>query len=498
MELKLFNTLTRRKEAFRPLRPGFAGIYTCGPTVYADAHIGNLRSYVFPDILRKTLRRLGYRVTQVMNITDVGHLTSNEDTGEDKVERAARTAGRSAWEIAAEHAERFLRDLERLNIEAPDVLPRAAGDIPAELLERVRAISPRYAAAPGHIAEQIGLVRRLEERGVTYRTEDGIYFDTSKFPGYGRLAQIRAEGLQEGARVEKGGKRNKTDFALWKFSPPDVRRQMEWDSPWGRGFPGWHIECSAMSMKYLGESFDIHTGGSDHIPVHHTNEIAQSECATGQPFVNYWLHGEFLVLGEDRRMGKSEGNLITLDDLARRGFSPMAYRYLVLNTHYRKFLNFSEEAMVAAKAALEGLRRLVAEASPGAGATAEAPRAGQAAGARAPETDAERELLEALCDDLNTPKALGMLWTELRGERLAGEDKAGLAAFADSVLSLDLFEAPAERAVPGEIAGLAEQRWSARQRRDFKESDRLRDEIAARGWTVRDRKDGYDLVPSGS
>jgi cysteinyl-tRNA synthetase len=501
MELKLTNTLTRRKEVFEPLRPGHAGIYTCGPTVYADAHIGNLRSYIFPDILKKTLRRLGYQVTHVMNITDVGHLTSNEDTGEDKMERAARAAGRSAWEIAAEHTERFLRDLERLNIELPDVLPRAAGDIPPELLERVRAISPRYAAAPGHIREQIDLVRRLEAKGVTYRTEDGIYFDTSRFPNYGRLARIHVEGLQEGARVEMGGKRHKTDFALWKFSPPDTKRQMEWDSPGGggrRGFPGWHIECSAMSMKYLGESFDIHTGGSDHIPVHHTNEIAQSECATGHPFVRYWLHGEFLVLGEDKRMGKSEGNLITVDDLVDGAWKALAFRYLCLNTHYRKFLNFSTEAMEGARTALEGLRRLIADAVQSMGATVSVNGIRESANtALSPRNQAEAELLKAVADDLNTPKALGLLWTDLRGDRLSADEKVALAASADGLLALDLFAAPEERAVPADIATLAEERWTARQRRDFKESDRLRDELLSQGWTVRDRKNGYDVVPAG-
>ncbi|MDH4246671.1 MAG: cysteine--tRNA ligase, partial [Deltaproteobacteria bacterium] len=283
MELQLFNTLTRTKERFIPLQPGAAGIYTCGPTVYAEAHIGNMRSYVFPDILKKTLRRLGYRVRHVINITDVGHLVSDADSGEDKMELGARRASRSIWEIAEDYTRRFLRDMKRLSIEAPE----------GELLPRATA----------HVPEQIAMIRILEDKGFTYSTADGLYFDTARLPDYGKLARLKAEGLQEGSRVDMGDKRNKTDFALWKFSPPGSQRQMEWDSPWGRGFPGWHIECSAMSMKYLGETFDIHTGGSDHIPVHHTNEIAQSEAATGQPFVRYWLHGEHLVLGESQRMG---------------------------------------------------------------------------------------------------------------------------------------------------------------------------------------------------
>jgi cysteinyl-tRNA synthetase len=418
----------------------------------------------------------------------VGHLTSDADTGEDKLERAARQAHRSAWEIAAEYTERFFADLARLHIDEPDVAPRAAGPIPAELRERIAAISPRYAGRPGHIAEQIALIQALEAKGYTYRTGDGLYFDTARFADYGRLARLRVEGLQSGARVEMGGKRHKTDFALWKFSPPDVQRQMEWDSPWGRGFPGWHVECSAMSMKYLGATFDIHTGGSDHIPVHHTNEIAQSEGATGKPFVRYWLHGEHLVLGEDTRMGKSEGNFISLQTLVDQGFEPLAYRYLVLNNHYRSYLNFSLEALRAADKALMGLRKLLHDADAG--------RARAHAADGPPATAREEALLADLCDDLNTPKALATLWRALRDPALADAEKCRLAAFADAVLSLELFDfsrLEARQEVPAEIRSLAEARWSARQARDFAESDRLRDAIAAAGYTVRDRKDGYDL-----
>ena len=468
MELVLYNTLTRTKEVFRPREPGHARVYTCGPTVYAPAHVGTLRSYVFPDVLKKLLRRLGYRVTHVINITDVGHLTSDEDTGEDKLERAARQASRSAWDIAREYTARYLADLERLRIDPPDHLPRATD----------------------HIAEQIELIRRLEAGGYTYRIDDGIYFDTSRFPGYGRLARLDAGGLREGSRVEMGGKRHKTDFALWKFSPADVQRQMEWDSPWGKGFPGWHIECSAMSMKYLGEEFDIHTGGTDHIPVHHTNEIAQAEAATGHPFVHYWLHGEYLVLGESKRMGKSEGNLVTLSDLAEQGFEPLAFRYLALNSHYRKFLTFSLQALEAADHALMGLRRLLRDAGgqpggAGAGGPGEEPEGVAAA------------LLADLCDDLNTPKALATLWTTLRDPARPDAEKVALCRAAEGLLSLDLFDfsrLEAAEAVPADVQALAERRWAARQARDFGASDRLRDEIATMGYTVRDRKDGYDLV----
>ncbi|MCZ6534240.1 MAG: cysteine--tRNA ligase [SAR324 cluster bacterium] len=472
MELTLFNTLSRKKEVFQPIKSGEAGIYTCGPTVYAHAHIGNLRSYVFPDVLKKTLRLLGYQVLHVINITDVGHLTSNADEGEDKLERAARQQARSAWDIAAEYTEHYLRDLRRLNIDVPPDLPRATG----------------------HIPEQIAMIEKLAAGGYTYDTEDGIYFDSARFPDYGRLARLKAEGLQEGSRVEMGGKRNKTDFALWKFSPADAQRQMEWESPWGKGFPGWHIECSAMSMKYLGERFDIHTGGTDHIPVHHTNEIAQSEAATGKPFVNYWLHGEYLIVGEDKdrdkRMGKSEGNLLRLQQLIDEGYEPLAFRYLALNAHYRNYLNFTDQALKAADAALMGLRRLIRGVGGEAAGAAEAP-------VEPPKDGREAALLADLCDDLNTPRALATLWTALRDESLPAGKKLALAGFAEGLLSLNLFDfsrLEAQEAVPDAIREIAEQRWAARQAKDYAESDRLRNLLAKEGFSVQDGKEGYQLL----
>jgi cysteinyl-tRNA synthetase len=475
--LKLFNTLTRALEPFRPLAPPRVGIYTCGPTVYHSAHIGNLRSYVFPDVLKKLLRLLGYQVTHVINITDVGHLTSDQDSGDDKVEKAARLEHRSAWDIARTYEDEFVRDLERLHIGLPDHRPRATE----------------------HIAGQIAIIRTLEARGFTYRTDDGVYYDTARFPEYGRLARLHVEGLQEGSRVDMGGKRHKTDFALWKFSPPGSARQMEWDSPWGRGFPGWHIECSAMSMHYLGETFDLHTGGTDHIPVHHTNEIAQSEAATGKPFVRVWLHGEHLIVGEDKRMGKSEGNFVRLQDLVDRGADPMAFRYLVLNSHYRKFLNYSEAALGAADTALMGLRRALREQAGAAGGHGGASGGAGGAAPGLPGGAVARQILDDLCDDLNTPKALGTLWTAMRDGSLPAAEKREAAAFADRILSLGLFDftrLDAEAApVPEAVKHLAEQRWAARQGRNFAESDRLRDEIVRAGFVMRDRKDGYDLVP---
>jgi cysteinyl-tRNA synthetase len=305
--LFLYNTLSRSKEEFKPIKPGEVGLYTCGPTVYNFAHIGNLRTYIFEDILRRVLVYNGYRVKHVMNITDVGHLTGDRDMGEDKMEKGAQREGKTAWDIAEYYTQAFRQDIIRLNILEPDI----------------------WVKATDTIDEQIALVKTLEEKGYTYQTGDGIYFDTARFENYTKLSHQNLEALQEGARVEKNlEKRNATDFALWKFSPPDTQRQMEWDSPWGVGFPGWHVECSAMSMKFLNDQLDIHCGGTDHIDVHHTNEIAQSEAATGKAFFNFWMHGAFLIISGGKKMAKSEGNFLTLENaFLKHGFSPLAYRF---------------------------------------------------------------------------------------------------------------------------------------------------------------------------
>ncbi|MEK7623556.1 MAG: cysteine--tRNA ligase, partial [Patescibacteria group bacterium] len=332
--LTLYNTLTRRKETFEPLRDKAVGLYTCGPTVYNYAHIGNLRTYIFEDILKRALVANGYDVRHVMNITDVGHLTDDADFGEDKMEKGAKREDKSAWEIAEFYTQAFKKDVQELNILPPDI----------------------WCKATDNIAEQIAMVQTLIDKGVTYETADGIYFDTTKISDYGKLARLRAQTLQPGKRVEMGEKRNPHDFALWKFSPTGEKRQMEWEAFGRKGFPGWHIECSAMSIKYLGEQFDIHCGGIDHVPIHHTNEIAQSETATGKkPWVRYWLHGEFLNIAETK-MAKSGENFITLQTIKDRGISPIAYRYFLLQTHYRKQLNFSWEALQAAETGLGNLR----------------------------------------------------------------------------------------------------------------------------------------------
>src|SRR3989338_1696760 len=325
--MKLYNTLIRAKQHFTPAHNNQVKLYACGPTVYDYAHIGHYRAYIFVDVLRRALMYNGYELTHVMNITDVGHLTDDADCGEDKVEVKALKEKKSVWEIAKFYTDDFFEAMDSLGVERPEIVCKATD----------------------HINEMIDFIRAIENRGFAYKTSDGIYFDTSKLEDYGKLAKLNLKELQEGARVEPNPeKRSSTDFALWKFSLKDSKRQMEGNSPWGVGFPGWHIECSAMSLKYLGDHFDIHCGGIDHIPVHHTNEIAQNEGALGHQTVNYWLHSEFL-LTNDERMGKSKGNFLTLPLLKEKQYDPLAYRYFCLGAHYRSKLNFTFEALTGAQ-----------------------------------------------------------------------------------------------------------------------------------------------------
>lgn len=455
--LRLWNTATRSLEEFKPIKKGKVGMYACGPTVYNPATIGNLRMYVFEDVLKRSLELLGYNVRHVMNITDVGHLVGDGDMGEDKMEMAAAKAGKSAWDIAKMYEDRFVHDLERLNVIVPSGKDRPH--------------------ATDFIKEQINLVKKLEKNGFTYRTSDGIYFDTSKFAEYGKLSGQKLEEKEAGARVEVNEEKyHPADFALWKFSPEGEKRQMEWESPWGVGFPGWHVECSAMSEKLLGQPFDIHCGGVDHISVHHENEIAQSEAAFGKPLANYWLHGEFLLV-DGKRMGKSEGNAYTLDDLIEKGFDPLAFRYYCLGTHYRSKLNFTWEGLEGAQNALHKLRSEARSLSVGTG------------------TEIPSAFVEALEDDLNMPKALAAVWDMLKSGSTK-EEKAGMLAQMDRVLGLGLDEVIGQSPdIPGEVKALAEERFIARQEKNWKRSDELREAIKSKGWIVEDTKDGYELTP---
>ena len=462
MELKLYNTLTRSKEVFAPIEPPNVGLYTCGPTVYNYAHIGNLRTYIFEDVLKRVLTYNGYRVKHIMNITDVGHLTGDRDMGEDKLEKGAQREGKTAWVIAEFYTEAFQKDLKLLNVQDPTLWCRATDTI----------------------GEQIGLIRKLEDKGYTYRTSDGIYFDTAKFEGYNKLSHQNLEALEEGARVEKNPEKcNATDFALWKFSPKDEQRQMEWKSPWGIGFPGWHIECSAMSMKFLKQMLDIHCGGTDHIDVHHTNEIAQSEAATGKPFFNWWMHGAFLIISGGKKMAKSEGNFLTLDSsFVQKGLDPLIYRFAAFQSHYRKPMEYSQEGIDAARNGLKHLRnqvRVLAEAgSPG-------------------EVDPgfKGKFSEALNNDLNVPQALAVVQEMLKSDLQPDAKLATILDF-DQVLGLDLDKVGADRALPDEIQDLVDARIQARKDKDWPKSDRLRDEIQDLGWVVQDGAHGMKVFKS--
>jgi len=463
--LHLFNTLTRKKEKFIPLEKGNAKMYCCGPTVYWYAHIGNFRTFIFEDILRRVLEFNGFKVKHVMNMTDVGHLTSDADAGEDRMEVGAKRERKSVWEIAEFYAEAFLEHAKRLNILEPTIVCRATD----------------------HITDMIELVRKLEKKGYTYTIDSGVYFDTSKLENYGELTGMKFESLNEnlkaGARVEfNPQKKNITDFGVWFFSPKDKKRQMEWDSPWGQGFPGWHIECSAMSMKYLDETFDIHCGGIDHIPIHHTNEIAQSEATTGKKFVNYWLHAAFLVFSKGVRMGKSEGNIITIQNLIEEGFDPLAFRYLCLTAHYRSELVFTLESLQAAQNALFTLREHVRKLNE----YLEDERM------TLKKTDEYKEkFLEAVDDDLNMPEALAIVWKLVRDEKeVSNREKYELLLEFDNVFALDLARQAIREELPKEAEELIRKREEARKAKDWKTADRIREQLRAIGIVIEDTPQG--------
>ena len=455
MSLKLYNTLTRKKEKFIPIHKGKVGIYTCGPTVYWYQHIGNLRSYIFSDILKRVLIYNRYKINHIMNVTDVGHLTSDADSGDDKIEKAAKKEGKKAEDISNYYLKVFRDDFKKLNIIEPN----------------------KWTKATGHIKEQIELIKKLEKKGYTYKTKDGIYFNSSKLKDYGKLARLDIKGLQEGKRINLGEKKNKTDFALWKFSEKPGERQQEWKSPWGVGFPGWHIECSAMSMKYLGETFDIHTGGIDHIPIHHTNEIAQSEAATGEKFVNYWMHGNFLTF-KGEKVSKSKGGLYTISELEEKGFSPLEYRYLCLTTHYRKPLNFTLENLESARNSYQRLKNIISEIKD------------------------DKKINEVYLKkfekdinyDLNMPNALAELWDFIRDKKAKG--KYQTIKNMDEVFGLDLLKKEKVE-ISKKVKELIKEREKARKEKDWKKADELRDKIKKQGYSLDDTKKGAVVKKDG-
>lgn len=466
--MKIYNTLTGQVDEVRPQQPPTVTVYTCGPTVYDYAHIGHWFNYVRMDTLIRGLIANGLRPQWVMNITDVGHLTSDADEGEDKLETGARREGKSAWEVAEFYTRDFLAGMKSLNILEPW----------------------RIVKATDHIAEQVELIQRLEAKGYTYVIDDGVYYDTAKFERYADFARLDLDEQQAGARVlPNPQKRNSADFALWKFSPAGRQRDMEWDSPWGKGFPGWHIECSAMSMKYLGETLDIHTGGIDHVPVHHTNEIAQSEAATGKRFANYWLHGNHVTIN-DQKISKSLGNGVRLQDIYDRGVSAQAVRLHVLESHYRSQSKFSWESLAAAENRLNDLRAMAV--------LRWQTKDKSAAPATISLNDVAGELTGLVADDLNTPQALTFL-SRVSAELLAGSlaheqlsDFEAMLNALDAILGLRLAEEPD---ITSEQKHLIEDRDQARRDRDWKKSDQLRAELAEQKIGLRDTDQGAIWFP---
>ena len=472
MTIRLYNTLTRKLEEFKPLIPGQVGFYSCGPTVYHYAHIGNLRTMIHNDIMKRMFIENGYDVRHVMNITDVGHLTNDEDdSGEDKMEKGAARENKSVWDIAKFYLDEFMHDFDDLNLLRPTHMPRATD----------------------YITEQIELVKQLEELGYTYEIPgDGIYYDTSKFANYGALTGGSLSGNRAGARVGfNDAKRNPTDFALWKFSPTDTKRAMEWDSPWGVGFPGWHAECSAMSMKLLGNHFDIHTGGEDLSRVHHANEIAQSEPITGAPWVSYWVHFSFLIDKAGEKMAKSKGEFLGLESVRKRGFDPMVYRYLITLGHYQTQLAFSFESLDAAATGYKNIVRKVAD-------LISADNIGEL------DSDVYNmwhdKILAPVSDNMKTAESLVVVQELLKDTTVNPATKLALFEFVDRLLGLQFMDRAQKlvdlekESAPADIIALAQQRATAKANKDWASADALRAQIDNAGWSVLDTKDGYKIV----
>lgn len=457
MELKLYNTLSRQKEVFKPIDDKAVRIYTCGPTVYYYAHIGNLRSYLFMDNLRRVLKYNGYELQHAMNITDVGHLVSDADEGEDKMMKAARRENKDPYEIAEFYMNRFLEDLEKLNVSRPEIICRATE----------------------HIKDMEEYVKKIIENGYAYETKDTIYFDTSKLDKYGVLSNIKIDEQKAGARVEfDDEKRNVTDFALWIKAPEN--HIMKWDTFWGKCYPGWHIECSAMSRKYLGELFDIHTGGIDHIPIHHENEIAQSKGYSGHIPANWWMHCEFLLV-DGGKMSKSLNNIYTLEDLKNKGFSPLDYKMFTFTSHYRNKLNFTWESLESAKTALSRLKEGYQKHAEGSEDVDDSVI-----------NEYKTKFHEAINDDLNMPQAMSVVWDVIKNP-IKSKKFAELLRKFDQVLGVKIDEKE-EIELPKEIEDIIEERKQARADKDWNKSDELRDKLFDLGYVVKDTKNGMEVT----
>lgn len=462
--MHLYNTLTKKIEEFKPLDPPVVSLYTCGPTVYDYTHLGHMRTYTNNDLLRRTLTYLGFKVNHVMNITDVGHLTGDNDSGEDKMEKGAKKANKSVWEVAEFYTDFFFKTTDSLNILRPNIVCKATD----------------------YIKPMIQLIKKLEKKGYTYQTNEALYFDVSKFPDYGKLSGQRLEEKIKGAREEvhiDRQKKHPADFALWFKRVGRFKNHiMHWDSPWGDGFPGWHIECSAMSMAHLGETIDIHTGGVDHIPVHHQNEIAQSEAATGKKFVRFWFHNALLQV-EGKKMSKSLGNFYTLEDIKKRDIDPLAIRFLFLQVHYRQPMNFTWKAAQSSQKGLNKLRQTVFQL-----------RRQSQRQVISPEKlikieKFKKEFTRAVSNDLQIPQAISIMWEMLKSN-IPSEDKLDLLFDFDQIFGLKLSEVKQEK-IPQEIKRLAEERLIARRKKQFKKADKIRKEIEKRGYYIEDTKEKY-------
>ncbi|GAB4219860.1 MAG: cysteine--tRNA ligase [Candidatus Microgenomates bacterium] len=466
--MRLYNTLTRNIEDFQPINPPIVTFYSCGPTVYDFTHIGHMRTYTNNDVLKRALLYLGFKVKHVMNTTDVGHLTGDDDTGEDKLEKGAKKTGKTVWDVASFYTDYFFKTIHALNILDPDIV----------------------CPATQHISDMIEMIRKLENKGYTYETKEALYFDVSKFPNYGKLSGQKLEEKIQKAREEvyiDKDKKHPADFALWfKRVGRFANHTMHWDSPWGDGFPGWHIECSAMSTKYLGQPIDIHSGGVDHIPVHHENEIAQAEASNDKQFVRFWFHNNFLMV-DNQKMSKSLGNFYTIDDLRKNNIEPLAIRYLFLQTHYRQVMNFTWESAKASQNAFDNLKRIILDLSY---------KSNKSYNSYKSYKSYKSYFADLISNDLQLPQAIALLWQVVKDKGLNPKEKLELIFDFDQVFGLNLKNIKNDsEEIPQDIIDLAEERKQQRQQKNFEKSDEIRKKIEDLGYKIKDlENNNYQIL----